>query len=774
MSRVRNPFEPENSYEGRKRPIDVALEFAQQGIPVFPCGDAKRPLVSGGFKAATLIPDQIKAWWGNHPGALIGIPTGAQSGIVVLDVDVKNGIDGNESLRNLAHEFDTKTVSTPSNGLHYYFEYDSNNPVRCSAGALGPGLDVRGDGGYVIAYGSVSSKGTYSLLLDQPLALCPEWISRHKERSRAESSPVYTEDQIKPTAQTELRRQIELVENAQPGQRNTALNRAAFLLGTQVGAGVLCEADVCRELIDAARVCGLVQEDGQPSVFATIKSGMEKGKKLPRQTTPISLPFEAVEPDPIVRPIADGMPYPLSCLPSILADGVSGIIGKVQCPEGLAANSVLAAAALVAQAHVNVPTLGGSDGPVSLFIITVAQSGERKSTADNLAMKPIKEWERKRVKEGMEADEAYRRASLAYHEATKVAISKAKRKDGGGGSQEAIARAQEDVGHPPCPPIRPNLLCDEPTVEGLWLLLSEGLGTTGIFSAEGGAFVGGHAMSADNRLKSGALLSQMWDGEALRRVRVSGIGAPLYDRRVSMHLMGQPDAMAGFVSNPTLRDQGLLARFLWSLPKSTMGGRFQQNVSEEAENKLSRYQRAIMECLDLPIPRNEGDVRACAPRTLKLSTDALNVVRSFADDVERALQPGGKFVTIPGLAAKLAEQALRLAGIFAFVSDPKSWEIDKNAMKNACQLALWHGDEALRLFNASSPSPEIKSAEALRVWLINQTEIQIRRSRMITYGPNCVRDAKALDAALKFLEEKGWVKKLSDRPAIWTVWRKPI
>lgn len=475
-----------------------------------------------------------------------------------------------------------------------------------------------------------------------------------------------------------------------------------------------------------------------------------------------------------MRPPANGEPYPLACLPPILVDGVEGIIAKVQCPVGLAANSVVAAAALVSQGHVNLPGLGGSVGPCSLFVITVARSGERKTSADNLAMKPVKEWERERVKEAKEANETYRRAALAYEEASKAAISKAKSKLGGNGSRAAIAAAIEGLGDPPKTPIRPNLTCDEPTPEGLWLLLSEGLGVAGIFSAEAGAFVGGHAMSTDNRLKSAALFSQMWDAEPLRRVRVSGIGNPLYGRRVSMHLMGQPEAMAGFISDPTLRDQGLLARFLWSAPESTMGTRFQGKIAADAEAKLSRYQRAIKRCLERPIVRADDDERACAPRVLPLSDEAQKVICTFADDVERELAPGGTFVTITGLAAKLAEQALRLAGVFTFVSDPEASTIDAAMMRNACQLALWHGGEALRLFNAGSASPEVLAAEALRVWLLEQADAEVLQSRMLTHGPNRLRDSKSLSAALKLLAEGHWVTKTQQRPATWRVWRDTI
>ena len=150
------------------------------------------------------------------------------------------------------------------------------------------------------------------------------------------------------------------------------------------------------------------------------------------------------------------------------------------------------------------------------------------------------------------------------------------------------------------------------------------------------------------------------------------------------------------------------------------------------------------------------------------------MICAFADDVERELAPGGAFATITGLAAKLAEQALRLAGVFTFVSDPEASMIDESTMRNACQLTLWHGGEALRLFNAGSASAEVLSAEALRVWLIEQAETEVLQSRMLTHGPNRLRDSKSLSAALKLLQEGHWVTKTQERPATWRVWREAI
>lgn len=140
-------------------PGAAALEYVQRrGWPVFPCrwrGKArKRPLTLRGLHDASRDPGQIRCWWEQWPEALIGLPTGHATAIV-LDVDRKNGIDGLDTLDELGAAIlpETPLAHTASGGLHIYFQA-GRTPIRNTAGArgrgLGRGLDIRGDGGYVI------------------------------------------------------------------------------------------------------------------------------------------------------------------------------------------------------------------------------------------------------------------------------------------------------------------------------------------------------------------------------------------------------------------------------------------------------------------------------------------------------------------------------------------------------------------------------------------------------------------------------------------------
>ena len=168
----------------------MALEYAEAGIPVFPCKDGstarkdgkpdRGPITPNGFKDATTNPKRIKVWWRKHPQAVPGIPTGAASGLAVLDLDRKGGEDGVAAIK--AWGFDPEEASaalidTPSGGLHLIFRHRPG--VGCSARHLPAGVDVRADGGFIFPPGASNAVGRYEarsgdFLIDLELGL-PFW-----------------------------------------------------------------------------------------------------------------------------------------------------------------------------------------------------------------------------------------------------------------------------------------------------------------------------------------------------------------------------------------------------------------------------------------------------------------------------------------------------------------------------------------------------------------------------------------------------------------------
>ena len=148
----------------RERNLAAALEAAAVGCPVFPCNpQTKAALVKWKEEAAT-DPDKIKRQWKRFPNAIPALVTGSASGFVVVDLDVKNGKDGVTAYRELGLDPNDAgaVVRTASGGRHLYFDY--RDGVRNAVDKLAPGIDIRGEGGYVIAPGADGDVGTYELL----------------------------------------------------------------------------------------------------------------------------------------------------------------------------------------------------------------------------------------------------------------------------------------------------------------------------------------------------------------------------------------------------------------------------------------------------------------------------------------------------------------------------------------------------------------------------------------------------------------------------------
>lgn len=191
--------------------LTAALTYAAHGWPVFPCNPLnKHPLTEHGFQNATTNEGQIRAWWAMWPQANVAFPTGSVSGIDVLDVDADHG--GFESLavlqQRVAEWPTTLCVRTGGGGRHFFFRHVEHCRNTTELDGLN-GIDVRGDGGYVIAPPSLHASGQRYLWMVQPptpVAPWPEaWLDvlprRHAAASRKGRDPVSAVTTVLPEGQ---------------------------------------------------------------------------------------------------------------------------------------------------------------------------------------------------------------------------------------------------------------------------------------------------------------------------------------------------------------------------------------------------------------------------------------------------------------------------------------------------------------------------------------------------------------------------------------------
>jgi hypothetical protein len=438
-------------------------------------------------------------------------------------------------------------------------------------------------------------------------------------------------------------------------------------------------------------------------------------------------------PLPLFPPLSPATAYPVNALGPFLAPAALSIAAKVQVPLEIAAQSVLAAAALAVQPHADVRLPFGQVRPTSLDFVTVAGSGDRKSSADNEALWPIRQREKVLREQHEDAMKAWRIDSAAWAATRKKIEADAKL------DYDSRRAKLEALGDEPRKPLAPILTTGDVTPDGLTKNWPSMHGALGVFSAEGGQVTGGHGMSDDNRLRTAAMLSELWDGKPVARVRaVDGISI-LCGRRLSVHLMIQPEAAASFFADQTLRDQGLLSRILVAAPASIAGTRFYRSPSAEDEAVIKRYGARLLDLLEAP-PKTLGEApNELAPRVLTLTDDAKALWRAFFDHVESQCGTGGELRVILDFAAKAAEHAARLAGVVAVIENPATNVIDGNAMECGVTLADWYIGEALRLAEASRTDNRLLKAQGLLDWLRSREDAEIGFREIMRLGPNPTR-----------------------------------
>ncbi|HTJ70870.1 MAG TPA: bifunctional DNA primase/polymerase [Actinospica sp.] len=283
---------------------DTPSELMARGFALFPLRPGtKVPAVPRDWEhAATTSPLRLRQLT-QSPGANYGVACGP-SNLVVVDLDVAKGdeeaadgaSDGWLVLLDLAAEHGgelprTFSVRTASGGRHLYFRPPVDGaPPRNTVRRLGPLIDTRGVGGYVVAPGSRVDGVRYEVIDDAPIAPLPDWIStllRPIEDRPLPGEPLSLASALGPVraelggayARTALEREIARVESARIGTRNDTLNRAAYSLGTLVGSGLLDRAEVEAELGRAARAAGLEERE----VASTLRSGLTAGIARPRR-----------------------------------------------------------------------------------------------------------------------------------------------------------------------------------------------------------------------------------------------------------------------------------------------------------------------------------------------------------------------------------------------------------------------------------------------------------------------------------------------------------
>ncbi len=366
-------------------------------------------------------------------------------------------------------------------------------------------------------------------------------------------------------------------------------------------------------------------------------------------------------------------------------------------------------------------------------------------------------------------------------EAFDASRAAAKGRAGKEGSRAAIADSLGAVGEAPVPPLEAVVSFPEPTIEGLHKYLAVGQPSMGLFSDEGGMFVGGVGMSKENVLKSAAGFSHLWDGAPVKRLRSLDGATVLFGRRVSLHLMLQPDAAARWLADETLRDQGLFSRLLVAAPSSLAGTRLYRDPGSEARPSIDRFGARVLKAFEQPYRFVEDKIGELDPRSLPMTARACAMWRAFADSIERELGPMGNLRPVTGLANKIPEHAARMAAVLALFDNLNVTELDDVSLGRGIKLAQWYLSEALRLAEVGHVSDEVRLGETLLTWLRDSWPHKtddggrlVSPPDVYSAGPNAIREKSVAQKALGVLVDHGWLVKVEGSHKVNGVTRREV
>jgi hypothetical protein len=464
---------------------------------------------------------------------------------------------------------------------------------------------------------------------------------------------------------------------------------------------------------------------------------------------------EAPEKRPLFRSTPPPPAFPVEAL-GPLRDAVEALHERTQAPAAICAQSAMAAATLAAQPHRDVMLPGGWRKPLTGIFVSVAESGERKTTVDRVALAEVYRVEEELREAAAEERRRYQAELTAWKEA-EASIRKR-----GKGDRALIRDALLSLGPEPKPPPHPMLLISDPTPEALILHLAEGRPWGGVFTAEGGLLIGGAAFNDESRMRTGALLNTLWDGEPIRRRRVLTGAAFLPGRRCSVHMMMQRVVADRLFGDPMLDGIGLLARVLLVAPETTAGTRMFRETPPECRARLSAYNARLGTLLRRPPATKPDDASVLDPPAMELSGEARALWIAFHDHTEARIAPGRDLAPIRAWGAKAAEHAARLAAVLALHANPDAMEVSGEHM--ACGIALveHYAQKMLRLAGNGSVDPDLRLADRLLRWWIERGEPRLHLATIYQRGPHALGDAATARRIVGILEEHGYVRRLPE------------
>jgi len=488
---------------------------------------------------------------------------------------------------------------------------------------------------------------------------------------------------------------------------NSALSAANILHHAKIIKEKSLQRDAiiaCRQLQEEITSKKLSPKDIEHKL-KTVLHEIQSGQVVGYEEGQWAVPLNPVSPPQI----------PSDIFPGWLGNMIEEISGSTETPKELPAMNGLAVLAACCQKKFIIEPEEGYQEPLNVWTLVTLEPANRKSSVMKHMSEPLHSWE----KEQAEKLKPEIQRAISDRKTIEEKI-KVMRKEAGVTKDplelENLKRliAMEEANLPEIKSI-PRIWAQDITPENLGVKMAENAERLAIFSAEGGIF---EIMAGLYSKKGNAnidIFLQAHAGDSIRVDRGSREPVFMSAPALTMGLAPQPSVLQSLSKTKEFRGKGLLARFLFAIPKSNLGYR-KLCGSSISLNIKNQYSESIFALLNI-----EANSENCAPYVLKFDAAAYAEWKEFSKYVEVELRDGGKFEHIRDWAGKLAGAAARIAGLFHCAlyarDNPAAYRINKDTTVRAITLAAILSEHALVAFNLIGADSNIEKAKKVLSWI---------------------------------------------------------
>lgn len=423
----------------------------------------------------------------------------------------------------------------------------------------------------------------------------------------------------------------------------------------------------------------------------------------------------------------------------LLMNAISDVSAMTQAPLPMIYLTALSTASTALQWGVNVKTPTGKVSPISIMALTIAESGERKSTVENAFTKGVKSFEKKDRENHKILMEEYDFKMDLHNRKTTYIKSKVDLSDNETCDKMLRDLLANEKNKPDTPPINLTIF-EDCTIEALLSELNENVPNGFLGSSEGGILLNSKAMGKTAHLNS------IWSGDDVTVSRKSAETFSLTGGRLTVHIMAQKSVLERFLkhSKDDVRGNGFLSRFLFCAPNSTCGSR-QSNGAVYSQEGLTAF-------IDRTSLLLEESTNLTNKKTIEFSNEAKKIWFDVSNDIELKMRSDGVFYNVKDHASKLAENIARVAAIIHCFEGYTDEYISAETLADSIALISYFSNQFTTFFNA--PPKAVINVQKLEHWLLGHQKFGIRYLKCNTIlqrGPSSIRKKRELEAALAIL-----------------------